>query len=84
VLGIGDESGRFGNVIWVARFRRPIREYFAICGQLLPSHPQATPSEIETIDMARRGIHNQAAELLLERWRGRLKPTFPPRAACSR
>jgi uncharacterized protein (UPF0262 family) len=28
---------------------------------------KATAQEIETIDMARRGVHNEAAEMLLER-----------------
>jgi uncharacterized protein (UPF0262 family) len=37
---------------------------------------QATPQQIETIDMARRGIHNEAAELLQERLRGKIEVDF--------
>ena len=54
-------------LIGLARFRRPIREYFAICDSYYQAIRKATPSEIETIDMARRGIHNEGARILAER-----------------
>ena len=38
--------------------------------------PSATPDEIETIDMARRGIHNDAAEMLMERLEGKVETDF--------
>lgn len=63
-------------LIGLARFRRPIREYFAICDSYYQAIRKATPSEIETIDMARRGIHNNAAELLLERLEGKVETDF--------
>ena len=64
-------------IIGLARFRRPIREYFAICDSYYQAIRKATPSEIETIDMARRGIHDHAAELLLERLDGKVETDFP-------
>lgn len=64
-------------VLGLARFRRPIREYFAICDSYYQAIRKATPAEIETIDMARRGIHNRAAELLLERFDGKIETDFP-------
>lgn len=63
-------------LIGMARFRRPIREYFAICDSYYQAIRKATPAEIETIDMARRGIHNSAAELLLERLEGKVETDF--------
>ncbi|MEM9086171.1 MAG: UPF0262 family protein [Pseudomonadota bacterium] len=63
-------------LIGLARFRRPIREYFAICDSYYQAIRKATPSEIETIDMARRSIHNNAAELLLERLEGKVETDF--------
>ena len=51
----------------LGRFRRPIRDYFAICDSYYQAIKQATPQQIETVDMARRGIHNDAAEMLKER-----------------
>ena len=63
-------------IIGLARFRRPIREYFAICDSYYQAIRKATPMEIETIDMARRGIHNRAAELLVERLEGKIETDF--------
>ena len=63
-------------VLGLGRFRRPIREYFAICDSYYQAIRKATAAEIETIDMARRGIHNQAAEMLLERLEGKVETDF--------
>ncbi|GGA09105.1 MAG: hypothetical protein COW16_08905 [Sphingomonadales bacterium CG12_big_fil_rev_8_21_14_0_65_65_10] len=63
-------------VLGLARFRRPIRDYFAICDSYYQAIRKATPKEIETIDMARRGVHNNAAELLLERLDGKVETDF--------
>ena len=64
-------------IIGLARFRRPIREYFAICDSYYQAIRKATPAEIETIDMARRGVHNSAAELFQERLEGKVEVDFP-------
>jgi uncharacterized protein (UPF0262 family) len=64
-------------ILGLGRFRRPIRDYFAICDSYYQAVRKATASEIETIDMARRGVHNEAAELLLERFEGKVETDFP-------
>ncbi len=78
LLSICDVDGRKLEelLLGLARFRRPIREYFAICDSYYQAIRKATPSEIETIDMARRGVHNRAAELLLERLEGKIETDF--------
>ncbi|MGN6499207.1 MAG: UPF0262 family protein [Tsuneonella sp.] len=75
VMEIGEEGGTPLEtlVLGMARFRRPIRDYFAICDSYNQAIRKATPAEIETIDMARRAIHNDAAELLLERLEGKVE-----------
>ncbi|WP_116089968.1 UPF0262 family protein [Sphingomonas crusticola] len=51
----------------LTRFRRPIKDYFAICESYFQAlGQQAQPAQIETIDMARRAIHNGGAELLVD------------------
>lgn len=78
-MAIGDEAGDALEtlLIGMARFRRLIREYFAICESYYQAIRKATAQEIETIDMARRGIHNEAAELLVERLDGKVETDFP-------
>ena len=63
-------------ILGLGRFRRPIRDYFAICDSYYQAIRKATASEIETIDMARRGVHNEAAEMLLERLDGKVETDF--------
>ena len=63
-------------ILGLARFRRPIKDYFAICDSYYSAIRQASPQQIETIDMARRGLHNDAAELLVERLTGKVDVDF--------
>ena len=71
-----DDSALETLVLSLAAFRRPIRDYFAICDSYFQAIRSATPAQIETIDMARRGVHNQAAELLIERLEGKIETDF--------
>ena len=77
-LAIADEDGAELEtiVLGLGRFRRPIRDYFAICESYYQAIRKATAAEIETIDMARRAVHNEAAELLLERLAGKVETDF--------
>jgi uncharacterized protein (UPF0262 family) len=58
------------------RFRRSIKDYFAICDSYYQAVRQHSPQQIETIDMARRGLHNEVAELLRERLAGKIELDF--------
>jgi uncharacterized protein (UPF0262 family) len=63
-------------VLPLSPFRRIVRDYFAICDSYFKAIRQSTPAQIETVDMARRGIHNEAAELLIERLEGKIEVDF--------
>lgn len=71
-----DDSHLETLVLGLARFRRPIRDYFAICDSYYQAIRNASPAQIETIDMARRGVHNQSAKLLMERLEGKIHVDF--------
>ncbi|HTN97275.1 MAG TPA: UPF0262 family protein [Nordella sp.] len=53
-------------------FRRLVKDYFMICESYYKAIRTATPSQIETIDMARRGLHNEGSDLLRERLDGKI------------
>ncbi len=76
-IGTEDEQHLETIVLALGRFRRPIRDYFAICDSYYQAIRKATAQEIETIDMARRGVHNDAAEMLKERLEGKIEVDFP-------
>jgi uncharacterized protein (UPF0262 family) len=71
-----DETHLETLILALGRFRRPIKDYFAICDSYYQAIRQATPQQIETVDMARRAIHNEAAELLKERLGGKIEVDF--------
>lgn len=53
-------------------FRRIVKDYFMMCESYYKAIRTATPSQIETIDMARRGLHNEGSDLLTERLNGKI------------
>jgi uncharacterized protein (UPF0262 family) len=63
-------------ILALGRFQRPIREYFAICDSYFQAARQASAQQLETIDMARRGVHNDASEMLKERLEGKIEVDF--------
>jgi uncharacterized protein (UPF0262 family) len=50
----------------VRPLRRVIKDYFLVCDNYYQAIRGAPPSRIEAIDMARRGLHNEGSELLVE------------------
>jgi len=57
-------------------FRRVIKDYFTLCDSYYAAIRQATPSQIEAIDMGRRSLHNEGSELLSERLAGKVELDF--------
>ena len=52
-------------------FRQVVKDYFQICESYFDAVKTLPPSQIETIDMARRGIHNEGATVLMDRLDGK-------------
>ena len=63
-------------ILGLGRFRRPIRDYFAICDSYYQAIKTSTAQQIETVDMARRALHNEAAEMLMDRLDGKIAVDF--------
>jgi uncharacterized protein (UPF0262 family) len=54
-------------------FRSLVRDYFQICESYFDAIKKLSPSQIETIDMARRGLHNEGSDLLIERLKEKIE-----------
>ena len=52
-------------------FRQTVKDYFQICASYFDAVKRLPPAQIEAIDMARRGIHNEGARTLMERLDGK-------------
>ncbi len=54
-------------------FRSVIRDYFLVCESYYDAVKSASPAKIEAIDMGRRGLHNEGAEILRDRLAGHVE-----------
>lgn len=77
-IALNDESGAaFATIrVGLARFRRPIRDYFQICDSYFRAVRGDGAKGIEAIDMTRRALHNEAAELLQSSLSGKVEMDF--------
>ena len=66
VFAVSDRDGAALSRIELSMrpLRRNIRDYFLICESYFEAMRNATPERVETIDQARRALHNESAELL--------------------
>ena len=79
IFGVRDEEGAEVHtfILSLGPFRGVIRDYFMICDSYYEAIRTQTPHQIEAIDMARRGIHNEGSELLKERLAGKIEIDHP-------
>ncbi len=64
------------HILSLSPFRRLLKDYFMVCESYFSAIRTATPSQIESIDMGRRGLHNDGAKLLAERLAGKIDCDF--------
>jgi uncharacterized protein (UPF0262 family) len=76
VLDITGPSYERRHILSLSPFRSLIRDYFLICESYYQAIRNATPAHIEALDMGRRGVHNEASELLRERLKGKVETDF--------
>ncbi|HEU4824912.1 MAG TPA: UPF0262 family protein [Dongiaceae bacterium] len=87
VLGIADnklvfdvrDTGRqevYKFILSLTPFRRIIKEYFEVCESYYAAIKASSLSQIEAIDMGRRGLHNEGSEILRDRLAGKVEMDF--------
>lgn len=78
VFDIARESGtRVGRILLsLSPFRGIIKDYFLVCDSYYKAIRTAPPSQIESLDMGRRALHNEGSELLLKRLSGKVETDF--------
>ncbi len=63
----GEENPIEEIILPLSPLRSLVRDYFKVCEAYYEAIKTASPSRIEAIDMGRRGIHDEGAEILLRR-----------------
>ena len=71
-----DDEPVVAHHLSLSPFRRLVKDYFLVCESYYQAIRTATPSQIEAIDMGRRGLHNEGSELLMERLRHKIALDF--------
>jgi uncharacterized protein (UPF0262 family) len=63
-------------ILSLTPFRRIIKEYFEVCESYFAAIKTSSLSQIEAIDMGRRGLHNEGSEILRDRLAGKVEMDF--------
>ncbi|QGZ36568.1 UPF0262 family protein [Stappia indica] len=61
------------HILSLTPLRKVVKDYFLICESYFEAIKTATPSQIEAIDMGRRGVHNEGSRILMERLEGKIR-----------
>ena len=78
VFGVTRENGEpvVTHILSLTPFRRVVKDYFLICESYYEAIRSSTPSQIEAIDMGRRGLHNEGSQTLMDRLAGKIEVDF--------
>lgn len=78
VFAISRENGEqvATHILSLTPFRRIVKDYFMICESYYEAIRHSTPSQIEAIDMGRRGLHNEGSQTLMDRLSGKIEIDF--------
>jgi uncharacterized protein (UPF0262 family) len=71
-IKLTDGSPVVAHYLSLTPLRRIVKDYFTICDSYYQAIRTASPSQIEAIDMGRRGLHNEGSELLTERLKDKI------------
>jgi uncharacterized protein (UPF0262 family) len=78
VFEVAEENGSPVRkmMLSLTTLRRVIKDYFMICDSYYDAIRNATPSQIEAIDMGRRGLHNEGSQILTEKLADKVEVDF--------
>jgi uncharacterized protein (UPF0262 family) len=72
-IKLEDDSAHGKIMLSLTPFRSVIKDYFLICESYYKAIRNAPPSQIEALDMGRRGLHDEGSVLLRERLKGKIE-----------
>lgn len=75
VFDVRDDHDRpvVSHILSMTPLRRVIRDYYLVCEAYYAAVGSTSPAQFEAIDMGRRGLHDEGAELLQERLKGKIE-----------
>ncbi len=78
VFEVTRESGEvvITHILSLTPFRRIVKDYYMICESYYEAIRTSSPTQIEAIDMGRRGLHNEGSQTLMDRLSGKIEVDF--------
>ncbi|MFO1083071.1 MAG: UPF0262 family protein [Reyranellaceae bacterium] len=69
----GEDKKLRDIILSLTPFRKVVKDYFLVCESYYAAIKKLGPSQIEALDMGRRGLHNEGSEILMERLAGKIE-----------
>jgi uncharacterized protein (UPF0262 family) len=76
VIARENGEGVATHILSLTPFRRIVKDYYMVCESYYEAIRHSTPSQIEAIDMGRRGLHNEGSQTLMDRLSGKIEIDF--------
>ena len=73
---LANDTSVMVHLLLLAPLRRIVKDYFMVCDSYYAAIRTAPPERIEALDMGRRALHDEGAELLMERLKHKVKVDF--------
>ncbi len=71
-LDVGGPGYAHRFMLSMSALRGVIKDYFIVCESYYQAIRNATPHQIEALDMSRRSLHNEGSAMLIERLDGKI------------
>jgi uncharacterized protein (UPF0262 family) len=75
-IRLADETPHGKVMLSLTPFRHVIKDYFLTCESYFKAIRNAPASQIEALDVGRRGLHNEGSTLLQSRLKGKIEVDF--------
>jgi uncharacterized protein (UPF0262 family) len=75
-IRLADDRPHGKVMLSLTPFRRVIKDYFLVCESYYKAIRNAPPSQIEALDMGRRGLHDEGSKVLRDRLAGKIDVDF--------
>jgi uncharacterized protein (UPF0262 family) len=69
----GDDNKLRDIILSLTPFRKVVKDYFLVCESYYNAIKKLGPTQIEALDMGRRGLHDEGSEILRERLEGKIE-----------
>lgn len=78
IFAVARENGEpvVTHILSLTPFRRIVKDYYMICESYYDAIRSSSPSQIEAIDIGRRGLHNEGSQTLMDRLAGKIEVDF--------